>query len=117
VDGALPTSTDGTTMYVGLLAAVLEDWCTQPAHDALVEHALTCRRALQVAHRFQGEDTYEAIAAEVSYDRSLIQLCRGRSIEASPSLFSHPREARRQLECQLRDVGVDLGLLARDDLG
>lgn len=104
-------------MYVGLLMAVLEEWFTQPAEDALVEHALTCRRALNVAHGLRGADTYEAIAAEVSYDRALIRLCRGRAIEASPSMFSHPHEARRHLERQLREAGVDLAVLARNDLG
>lgn len=105
-----------TTMYVGLLEAVLEDWITQPADDALLEHAVACRRALHVPRQLRGDDTYEAIAAEVSYDRSLIQLCRGRAIEASPSLFSHPLEARRHLEKKLRDLGLDLADLARDDL-
>lgn len=116
MDGSKSDAPEGTTMYVGLLEAVLEDWFTQPADDALVEHALACRRALHVPRRLRGDDTYEAIAAEVSYDRSLIQLCRGRAIEASPSLFSHPLEARRRLERQLRDVGVDLARLARDHL-
>ena len=58
-------------------------------------------------------NAYNALAAEVSYDRSLIKLSESLDIAASASNFTHPREERRRLETRLAECGIDLDALAR----
>jgi hypothetical protein len=99
-------------MYVELLESALEEWVDGADNVDLVDHALMCRTKMLTASR-SGANAYSALAAEVSYDRSLIKLAQGFDIEVKVADFSNPGQERRRLERALANAGVDLSALAR----
>ncbi|MGA7836295.1 MAG: hypothetical protein WCA31_13900 [Acidimicrobiales bacterium] len=99
-------------MYVELLEGALNEWVDGADNVDLVDHALTCRTNMLTASR-RSANAYSALAAEVSYDRSLIKLAQAFDIPSDVSKFSNPGEERRRLERALVNVGVDLSALAR----
>ena len=91
-------------MYVETIATALDEWVDGADQIDLVQHALTCRTAMLHSSRDATTNAYNALAAEVSYDRSLIKLSESLGIAAGVSNFSHPIEARRRSEAALADA-------------
>jgi hypothetical protein len=100
-------------MYTHLLLSVHGDMVEDLAGQALVGYAVVCRTATLDCGRHPGQSAYSALAADVTYDRALIRLCRANGVEAIESSFSHPREERDRLERALTTAGIDLAALAR----
>jgi hypothetical protein len=100
------------TMYTDLLRTVVDNWADDLTGDALIDHTVARRaemlRAHANVHQRQDEASYEALAAEVAYDRALLKLCEGHDIDAHPEGFSRPGEERLRLERQLANAGVNL---------
>ena len=100
------------TMYMELLDRSLESWDDQMADDPLLEHVLTLRAALPL-HRFgAGARSEETLAAEVAYDRAIINLAARHGIDVAPVRFAHPKIERKRLESELAEVGIDLEVQA-----
>lgn len=99
-------------MYVELLESALDEWVDGADPVDLVDHALMCRTKMLTASR-RNDNAYGALAAEVSYDRSLIKLAHAHDIDAKAENFVNPSEERRRLERELASAGVDLTALAR----
>jgi hypothetical protein len=62
---------------------------------------------------YKGEPAFRALAAQVSYDRSLIKLCEIFGIATSPDNFSDALGERRRLERELALAGLDLNKMSR----
>ncbi len=106
----------GRKMYVELLARALDDWVNDTDHMDLIEHALVCRTRMMLRAPQGAANVYDALAAEISYDRALIKLARAHCLYASAADFSRPEEERRRLESSLLSLGFDLSELKRGDL-
>ena len=101
------------SMYVEVLSGALDAWPDHLVDDALLEHVLSCRAALPDRDLGAGVFSDVALAAEVSYDRALINLAAAHGIDVSPTNFAHPKIERERLEAALAVVGVDLEALER----
>lgn len=109
------------SMYIDMLSSAVEAWDLDLGHEALLEHALECRVRMLATGTAHGASAYEALAAELAYDRALIHLCGDVGIGASPLAFDQPHAARVRLEQHLAEhADVDLVALSRTrppDLG
>lgn len=103
----------GDAMYVNLLREALAEWANEPSDADLLEYVLDRRFEMLLTVPNLDANVYSALAAEVSYDRSLIKLSGAHGIETSSERFARPAEERRRLEDALYDDGVDLTNLAR----
>jgi hypothetical protein len=100
-------------MYVQLLTDALDGWVLASDRYDVVAHAVECRTHMLLTSPRKGEPAFRALAAQVSYDRSLIKLCQIFDIATSPNNFSHPVSERRRLEHELALAGLDLADLSR----
>jgi hypothetical protein len=100
-------------MYVTLLRRSLDGWSDEFNDRDLLEHALACRFETLAAVPHREGDVYNALAAEVGYDRALIKLCEAHGIATSPEHFDKPTAERRRLEAALLEDGIDLTDLSR----
>lgn len=103
-------------MYVTLLTTSLEEWDQTSERDEIVAHAVACRREMLLASPRRGDPTYRALAAQISYDRSLIKVCEVFGIATSVTNFSDPSAERRRLEEALIAEGLDLAEKSRATL-
>ncbi len=94
-------------MYVSLLEGALDDWVDTNEPAATFEHARVCRSRMALA--LTHGSSYSALAAQLSYDRSLIKLCETLHVESSARRFAHPLAERHRLERELARLGLDLG--------
>jgi hypothetical protein len=100
-------------MYVQLLTDALEGWVLASDRYDVVAHAVECRTHMLLASPRKGEPAFRALAAQVSYDRSLIKLCEIFGIATSPDRFSDALTERRRLERELVHAGLDLNKMSR----
>jgi hypothetical protein len=99
-------------MYVDVLSSALGAWSHELGGDMLVNYVLGCRARMLTVGPVQNAE--EALAAEVAYDRALIQLCVDVGIAATPAGFDQPQAERLRLERTLAsEVDVDLVALSR----
>jgi hypothetical protein len=77
------------TMYVDILSSALEGWVNELTGSALIDDSLG--RRLQMLGIHHGASAFQALAAEVAYDRALISLCAEHRIEVVTSDFAHPQ--------------------------
>jgi hypothetical protein len=100
-------------MYVQLLTDALDGWVLASDRHDVVAHAVACRTQMLLATPRKGEPAFRALAAQVSYDRSLIKLCDLFGIATSPDKFSDALSERRRLERELSLAGLDLNKMSR----
>jgi hypothetical protein len=100
-------------MYVQLLTEALDEWVLASDRHDVVAHAVACRTQMLLASPRSGEPVYRALAAQVSYDRSIIKLCEIFDIATSVDNFASPITERRRLEQELALAGLDLAELSR----
>lgn len=100
-------------MYVTLLTTSLEEWDQTSERHEIVAHAISCRREMLLASPRRGDPTYQALAAQISYDRSLIKVCEVFGIATSARNFSDPTAERGRLERELASQGLDLAEQSR----
>ena len=109
------------SMYVEMLSSALEARRLEMSSDEMVDHALHSRRRMLGTGTASGASAYDALAAEVTYDLALIELCNDVGIVASPTAFDKPEAERTRLERALIDqMDLDLVALSRvpgDDEG
>jgi hypothetical protein len=103
-------------MYVQLLTDALDEWVVASDRYDVVAHAVTCRTQMLLTSPRNGEPAYRALAAQISYDRSLIKLCEIFDIATTADNFSHPVAERYRLERELSRAGLDLAELSRPRL-
>jgi hypothetical protein len=96
------------TMYVEVQQRSLENSDEEPVDDYLLDNVLALRAALPLHDLGAGMWSVEALAAEVAYDRALINLAARHGIDVAPVHFAHPRIERKRLEFELAWLGVDL---------
>jgi hypothetical protein len=102
------------SMYIDMLSSAVQAWDLELSSEELVEHALNCRVRMLATGPAHGASAYEALAAELAYDRALIHLCGDVGIGASPFDFDQPQEERARLEQTLAERGdLDLVTLSR----
>jgi hypothetical protein len=95
------------TMYVEILSAALA--ADGGDHDVpvLIDRVRETRtKMLEAHHAFRS--VYDAVAAEVAYDRELVQLCAALGIETGSARFGSPTTERKRLEWELALIGIDL---------
>jgi hypothetical protein len=101
-------------MYVDMLSTAVEAWEHELSDQELLDHALQCRARMLAIGTAQGASAYEALAAEIAYDRALIHLCGNEGIVTSPTAFDQPHAERTRLERRLVDhANLDLVALSR----
>jgi hypothetical protein len=103
-------------MYVQLLTNALDEWVLDSDRYDVVAHAVACRTQMLLTSPHGGEPAYRALAAQVSYDRSLIKLCNSFNIATSAINFADATTERRRLERELARAGIDLAELSRPKL-
>jgi hypothetical protein len=101
------------SMYTQLLEAALEARAPSDEADTVdtpLSEALRCRRQLATATSSGvGVDrTSSALAHQVAYDISLMELARSVGINCDPNDFDRPEPQRRKLEHVLQSRGFDL---------
>jgi len=94
-------------MYVTLLSGALDLWDADLDDDALLDYVRECRASLPAHDLGAGVWSETAVAAEISYDRSLVCLAARRGIDVTPENFVHPKIERERLEFELFRLGVD----------
>ena len=99
------------SMYVDYLMSALK--VDRPSGHALIDDALVCRDEMLTVGSHHGDSAYSALAAQVAYDRALINLCRSRGIAVAPTSFKFPSVERNRLEQELANAGIHLADLAR----
>ena len=92
-------------MYVDMLSSALEAWEPDLSGEELVDHALECRVRMLATGTAHGASAYEALAAEVAYDRALICLCGYVGIVAGPADSINPTLRACVCEESLLDHG------------
>jgi hypothetical protein len=101
-------------MYVDMLVGALDAWDLQLSSEELLDHALDCRVRMLATGTAHGASAFQALAAEVAYDRALIHLCNTVGIGTAPGEFHQPQAERSRLEqCLAGQVDVDLVALSR----
>jgi hypothetical protein len=95
------------SMYGNLLLNALDQWGDGLDGTALLEHARSCRGAVEHRSTY-GKRNLDLLAAELAYDRALVRLCEYQGITVDASWFNHPALARLRLERQLAASGLDL---------
>jgi hypothetical protein len=103
-------------MYVQLLTDALDEWVLASDRHDVVAHVVACRTQMLLTSPRSGEPAYRALAAQVSYDRSLIKLCEIFDIATSVDNFTNPIAERRRLEQELALAGLDFAELSRAGL-
>lgn len=102
------------SMYVDMLSSALEAWDMELRYDALLDNALDCRVRMLATGTAHGASAYQALAAELAYDRALILLCGDVGIRTSPDCFDQPYAERTRLERSLAGTsGINLVALSR----
>ena len=101
------------TMYVEVQQRSSENSDEEPADDYLLDHVLALRAGLPLHDLRAGMWSGEALAAEIAYDRALINLAARHGIDVAPVHFAHPRIERKRLEFELSCLGVGLRAQAR----
>jgi hypothetical protein len=109
----IDSHTLGVSMYLDLLASVLDDWVDELSGTALVDYAVGCRSKMLTTHPRRGEVAEIALSTEVAYDRALVKLCFGHGVDVDVMAFAHPRRARSLLERELAEIGIDLAALSQ----
>ena len=99
-------------MYADILSSVLNDWVDELSGAALIDFAQVCRMQMLES---SGGTAVVALAAELSYDRSLIKVCEEYAIGTTTRRFSHPKEERDRLEHELTAIGIDLASSSGDE--
>jgi hypothetical protein len=99
-------------MYVDMLSGALEAWGVDMSGEDLFDLALECRVRMLGTGTAHGATAYEALAAEIAYDRALIRLCDHVGIGASLGAFDQPHVERARLERCLADQ-ADIDLVGR----
>jgi hypothetical protein len=100
-------------MYVRVLCGALEEWDQELSDEDLFDYALACRAALPAHALGAGGWAQASLAAEVAYDRALINLAAIHGIDVHARNFAHPEIERLRLEVALARRGVDLERGAR----
>jgi hypothetical protein len=100
------------SIYSDIVTNELFRWIDRTSGDRLVDYTLSCRAEMFAARGACGEDPLALLAAEITYDRALIKLCKERGIELDDADFASPRTTRLFLEYELYRSGVDLHALA-----
>jgi len=101
-------------MYVDMLVGALDAWDLQLSSEELLDHALDCRVKMLATGTAHGASAFQALAAEVAYDRALIHLCNNVGIGTAPSEFHQPHVERSRLEqCLAGQADVDMVALSR----
>jgi hypothetical protein len=97
-------------MYVELLSILLmTDHETAARESAELLALVQERRNRMLTSCSRPGQTVEwNLACDADYDCALIRLCATLGIDAGPTSFGQPREARSRLEQALTEVGVDL---------
>lgn len=95
-------------MYVAILSGALDEWSDDLTGDALVAYVAACRYELSATARQPKVSAYARLAAEISYDRALVTLCRTKGIGVDITAFAHPRAERMRVELELEAAGIDL---------
>jgi hypothetical protein len=102
------------SMYIDMLSSALEAWDLELSNGALLDHTVVCRVRMLATGTAHGATAYQALAAELAYDRALIHLCRDVGIATNPLCFDQPQAERGRLEQTLRETeGIDLVALSR----
>jgi hypothetical protein len=102
------------SMYVDMLSSALGAWDLELSAEELIDYALDCRAQMLTTGVAHGATAYEALAAEISYDRALIKLCANADIATAPASFERPEAERSRLERALAaQVEIDLVALSR----
>jgi hypothetical protein len=105
------------SMYVHMLSSALEAWDLKLGGEELLNHTVECRVRMLGTGTAHGASAYEALAAEIAYDRALIQLCAETGIDAGPTSFGQPDIERARLEACLTDrANIDLVGRSRSDV-
>jgi hypothetical protein len=102
-------------MYVDLLSNALDDWAGELTGPPLVRYVRVCRDALFHPGAYGMLRNADLLAAEITYDRALVQLCSQHAISVDPEAFIFPAEARARLESALAAAGVSLELATTSD--
>jgi hypothetical protein len=106
------------SMYTDILSTALEGgWVDELTGNALIDASRALRVRMLGNRHPRSTSTYEALAAEVAYDRALIGVCAERGIEVVVSDFAYPHAERARLECELARSGVDLSDVAAGGRG
>jgi hypothetical protein len=92
-------------IYADLVSRALLDGDQESDIAVLTQTALMARLAITTE---RAEVTVPgALADQISYDRSLIRLCRACGIDTEPRRFEQPAIERGRLENVLSSIGVD----------
>ena len=102
-------------MYVEMLSSAVGVWDAALSREALLDHTVDCRVRMLATGTAHGASAYDALAAEIAYDRALIRLCGHVGIGTSPRAFYQPNAERTRLEKTLVETAsIDLVSLSRD---
>lgn len=101
-------------MYVEILSTAIAADDRHGDVPALIGRARQARVKLPEAGCSDPTSVYHAIAAEVAYDRALVQLCGKCGIETETACFASPTTERQRLERELALRGIDLADAADD---
>ena len=102
------------SMYVDMLSSAVGAWDAALSREALLDHTVDCRVRMLATGTAHGASAYDALAAEIAYDRALIHLCSHVGIGASPRWFDQPDAERTRLEQTLAEMAsIDLVSLSR----
>jgi hypothetical protein len=104
-------------MYIDMLSSALSAWDLDLSDDELVDHAVTCRARMLATGTTLGASAYEALAAELAYDRALMRLCEQMGVTTSVDGFAFPQIERVRLEQALAEKDIDVVALSRERLG
>ena len=95
-------------MYVEILSTAIAADDGYGDVPALIGRVRQTRVKLHEAGCGDPVSVYDAIAAEVAYDRALVQLCGKCGIETETACFASPTTERQRLERELAIRGIDL---------
>lgn len=92
-----------------MLSAALQATTLDVSGEELLDHVLACRVRMLRTGTASGASAYEALAAELAYDRALMHLCAEVGIVADPKAFDQPQAERARLEeCLATQFELDL---------
>lgn len=103
-------------MYIDMLSSALLAWDLELSSEELLDLVLECRVRMLGTGTARGASAYDALAAELAYDRALIQLCGDYGISANADAFDQPHIERARLEqCLSDEADIDLFSRSRSD--
>jgi len=101
------------SMYAHILSSVPVNWVDELTGTSLLDYTLECRTEMLESSGYGGYSTYSLLAAHIAYDRALCKLCQDAGISIDAISFTHPLQARAELESALATAGLDLVALTR----